>query len=112
MALVLAVATLIMGCQTKNPSGKIIASIAVTRDSAMQGWGKWVNDGKATLDQEAKVAAAFQKYMAFETTARKSYEAAYAAKDDSRMAQIVAALQAAVAELNLVVVTFKTGGAL
>lgn len=114
VALVLFTATAILtiSCRTTNPSGKVIASVMVTRDAAMQGWGKWVNSGKATLDQEQKVAVAFQKYMVIETTALKAYKEAYAVKDESRVAQALAALQSAVADLNLIVVTFKTGGAL
>jgi uncharacterized protein GlcG (DUF336 family) len=112
VTLTLALCALCLGCRTTNPSGKIIASSAVTVDAAMKGWSVWVHDGKATEAQEVMVRDAFIKYKSIETAARKAYAAAYAAKDDSSMAQVVAALQAAVADLNLIVITFKTGGTL
>lgn len=106
----LAISCLCISCKTTNPSGKVIASVATTVDSMMKGWAIWVHAGYATKEQEAKVEAAWLKYKALEATAQKAYRAAYAAKDDSSMAQIVAAVQAASADLNLLIVTFKSGG--
>ena len=110
--LTLALCALCLGCKTVNPTGKAIATAAVTVDAAMKGWAVWVHEGKATLEQEAKVESAWVKYKLVEASARQAYAAAYAVKDQGGMAQAIAALQSAVADLNCLIATFKTGGTL
>jgi hypothetical protein len=99
------------GCKTTD-TGKVIATTATTVDAAMKGWAIHVHEGKATAEQERKVAAAWLRYKAIESAAVKAYAAAYKSRDKDAMAAITAGLQAAVADLHLIIATFKSGGTL
>lgn len=99
------------GCHTTNPSGKVLATVAVTVDGAMKGWAIWVHNGNATVEQEAKVKAAYIKYQAAMKVAQEAYKAAYAAKDDSIMTQLVVALQASSDDLIALIQSFEKEGA-
>lgn len=62
------------GCETQNASGRLLASTAITVDSAMQGWGEYVRAGQATAKDEAVVKAAYVKYQACMGAAKAAYE--------------------------------------
>lgn len=54
----------VIGCSTLEVNSyKVIGSIVVSVDGAMNGWGDYVRSGKATLEQEAKVKGLFNQYQ-------------------------------------------------
>jgi len=60
----LLVLLLFSGCATtETNSYKIIGSIAVTVDAAMNGWGDYVRAGKASAEDELVVKGAYQQYQ-------------------------------------------------
>lgn len=66
----IAIVALLAGCTTP---GKIIASSSITADKAMQSWSVYVVDGKATLEQQAKVKELQARYYAAEDAALDAY---------------------------------------
>lgn len=57
---------LTQGCKS-TPQSVAYQTAATTRvsvDTAMHLWGKWVESGQSTVDQEVKVRDAFRKYQA------------------------------------------------
>lgn len=85
------------GCASyMDTTAKGLSSVAITVDSSMKGWAQWVKMGKATVGDEAKVQAAYEKYQAAMATAESAY-LAVARLDTTEMRS---ALNVAVAALD------------
>lgn len=81
-------------------SGQTLASIAITVDHAMKGWGDWVKiqranpaaDQPALLRSEGRVMSAYENYQAAMRLARFAYAAATATPPTGTQAEVDAAL--------------------
>lgn len=108
IALVALANCVLLGCASfQTTAGKSLVTVTQTVDAAMQGWSIWVNMGKATPDQQAKVRAAYEKYQAVELAAEHAYVALSANPDRAIWQQAYAALLATQGDLVAIITAFK-----
>jgi len=69
------------GCATTNQAGRTLASVAITVDHAMEGWGAYVAAGQATAEEEGAVKGAYEKYQLAMKVASGAYQSAQVTKD-------------------------------
>jgi hypothetical protein len=54
-----------LGCASANKNAyRVVGTTVITVDAAMHGWSGWVSAGKATIADELKVKAAYERYQA------------------------------------------------
>lgn len=103
-------AFLLFGCASAEKNAyRTIAVVSVSADKTMRGWGQYVQSGKASAGDEAKVKAAYQKYQAAMSIA----EAAVLTAKDAPAGQetletALQAVEAAAAELTRIILTFQS----
>jgi hypothetical protein len=87
------------GCATTNQDGRMLASVAVSVESAMEGWGEWVKAGQATAQDEARVKEAYEDYQAAMRAAKKAYVLAHDTGEKSGWATAARVLKGTQKEL-------------
>lgn len=86
-------AFLLVACASLETNAyRVVGSTAVSVDLAMQGWGDWVRQGKATPEDEARVRAVYEKYQA---SMRAANRAVLAYHNNKNKAELERALDTA-----------------
>lgn len=100
---------MLSGCATsfQDASGKTLASVAQSVDSAMKSWAMYVVTANPPADQQAKVRDIYTKYQVSFDAALKAYNAAVITKDKTAWEQASAALLSAQASLLSIVQAFN-----
>ena len=80
---------------------RVYGSTAIAVDAAMNNWGLWVKNGKASVADEARVKAVYEKYQASQRVVQDLVKAGLYSKDQLDFA-CTAASSAGVDVINLV----------
>lgn len=107
LAMAVIVALCLAGCATTNTPGRILATATLTVDSTMKGWAAWVAAGQSTLEQEAKVQAAYEKYQATEKLAENAYVVVAKTGDKTAWETAIAAMNSCQADLLALIQKFQ-----
>ena len=98
LSLVAFMSVLLCGCSTTQDStGKSLASIAQSVDSAMKGWAAYaaVNDIRSNNIVYTRVQSAYEEYQTAMDAAKKAYNVAVLTKSQSGWIKAAEALTAA-----------------
>ncbi len=104
------VTTLLCGCASnwQTATGKSLATIAQTVDTAMKGWATYVVVAKVQESQQARVRAAYIQYQVAFNTALTAYGGAVSAADQSLLGKTQAALVASQQSLLALITSLST----
>lgn len=101
----------LLGCATFNDNaGKVLATVAKTVDTAMQGWAQYLKLHPLPPSKQMRVKSAYEKYQLSMAAAEKAYIELVKTGDRTAWQAAAAALTAAQADL-LAAITAITGKA-